>query len=371
MRRSVAVFTALFLSILIAVPSLAAVEVPDTATPVSMQWTQRFIYRFRSETQWYSSSDSPTVEDFYSDNGHMNDQVAVIPCVIFSDSPSGNYYELSNATTYYIEYEVQTRRQSSEFLSYSTNPDFYRFVGKRHVTDLFGDWSSSLVSSPGLDDDNSIPLTFYASNTAVSVVPVDERTYKVTFCFSTGIGVETSNVVALCMPSTGFIAEQPDKFSIITFQAYADPVGDAFDQIQLQIAQQQQQSLDQINGKLDGIGSQLGDLNQSMQGDPNDYQDNTGFDSAAGELEDLESQINDQITSDVTVDGESYEMNGDLIGNYKESFMDRWDPQDYEATAGREIARLFDLFYPYVGVAIFLNLTLAVIMAFLRGRANA
>lgn len=371
MRRSVAVFLALFFSILIAVPSLAAVEVPETAMPVSMQWSPRFIYRFREQTQWYSSSASPSVEDFYPNNGQINDQIAVIPCVIFSDSPSGNYYELTNATTYYVEYEVQTQKQYTEFLSYSTNPDLYRFVGKRQVSDVFGDWSSSLVSSPGLSDDNSIPLSFYATNTAVSVVPVDERTYKVTFCFSTGIGVETSNVVALCMPSNGYIAEQPDKFNIITFQAYADPVGDAFDQIQLQIAQQQQQSLDQINGKLDGIGSQLGDLNQSMQGDPNDYQDNTGFDSAAGELEDLEGQINDQITGNITIDGESYEMDGALIGNYKEGFMDRWDPQDYEASAGREISRLFDLFYPYVGVAIFLNLTLAVILAFLRGRSNA
>lgn len=370
MKRIVAAAICLLLSILIAVP-ISAVEVPATATPISLRWAPRFLYRLRQETNWYSRDTSPTVEDFYTSNGVANDQVAVIPGVIFSDTPSGDYYTLTNATTYYMEYEVQTRRNYSEFVAYSTNPDYYRFVSVDQIPVVFGDWSSSLVSSPGLNDDNSIPLTFYATNTAVSVVEVDTRTYKVTFCFSTGIGIETSSIGAICMPASGFIVEEADTFNIITFNAYADPIGSAFEQIQLQIAQQQQQSLDQINGKLDGIGSQLGDIQDSIVGDSNDYQDDSGFDSAAGDLEDLENQINDQITGNVTIDGQEYEINGDLIGNYQESFLDRWDPQDYEALAGREVARLFELFYPYVGVAIFLNLSLAVILSFLRGRSNA
>lgn len=348
------------LSILLIIPSYA-VTVPENASPVSILWSPRFLYQSRDGSGWVSREVAPLTDEFYPDNGSNNDQIAVWPSIIFSDSPNGTYYTLQDTYTYYMEYEVYI--PNGDLYSFSTNVNSSRLITQDNVLTVFGDFSSSQVSSPGLTDENSVPITDYVSDTAISTSFVDSKTMKVTFAFTTGMGISAFNFAAISMPGTAAFSTQ-NNLRITTFQAYADPIGGVFGQLQLQIAAQQQASLDQMNNKLDNIGNQL-------TGDPDDYQDNSGFDSAAGELEDLEGQINDQITGNVTIDGESYEMDGALIGNYKEGFMDRWDPQDYEASAGREIARLFDLFYPYVGVAIFLNLTLAVILAFLRGRSNA
>lgn len=359
------------LSILLIIPSYAAVMVPDSALEIAMDWSPRFVYRLRSTTQWYSRNTSPLLEEFYSDNGFNNDQIACIPCIIFGSSPSGSFYHLQDAQTYYLEYVISASTTGTSFLSYSTNPDLFRFVTEDNILSVFGDFSSSQVSSSGIDDTNSSPLTFYAANTAISYSANGSKSWKITVAFSTGLGVSDANIVAICMPSVGFL-DAEDNVKITTFKAFADPVGDTFNQLQIQIAKQQQESLDQINGKLDGIGNQIGDIGDQLTGDPNDYLDNSGFDDAAGDLEDLEGQISDQISQDITdSDGNTYEVNGELIGGLKENFFDRWDPQDYEASAGREIARIFELFYPYVGVAIFLNLMLAVILSFLRGRSNA
>lgn len=368
------IFLIFSLSVLLIIPSYAVtsgVTIPESATPISLTWSPRFIYRLNSSAQWFSRNVSPLFEEFYSDNGVADDQIACIPCIIFSDSPSGTYYYLTDATTYYMEYVISTSTTGTAFLSYNTNPDYYKVVIKRDIEEVFGDFSSNQVTSSGLNDTNSRPLTFYASDTAIAIEANGSRTYKVTFAFTTNIGVSNVEAAAICMPSSGYLSNE-DNVKITTFKAYSDPVGDTFNQLQIQIAQKQQESLDQINGKLDGIGTQLGDISDQLTGDPNSYQDNSGFDDAAGDLEDLEGQISDQISQDITdSDGNSYEVNGELIGGLKENFFDRWDPQDYEATVGREIARIFELFYPYVGVAIFLNLMLAVILSFLRGRSNA
>lgn len=367
LKKVFLIFLILSLSVLLIIPSYAAtsgVTIPESATPISLTWSPRFIYRLRTNTQWYSRNVSPLVEEFYSDNGIADDQIACIPCIIFSDSPSGNFYYLADATTYYMEYVISTTKTGTSFMSYNTNPDNFKVVIKRDIDAVFGDFSSNQVTSSGLDEFNSRPLTFYAADTAVAIEATGSKTYKVTFAFTTNIGVNNVEAAAICMPSNGFLSAE-DNVKITTFNAYSDPVGDTFNQLQLQIAQKQQESLDQINGKLDNISDQL-------TGDPNDYQDDSGFDQAAGELEDLENQINDQITQDITDgEGNSYEVNGALIGNLKEDFWDRWQPQDYVPKAGGQLRRIFEHFYPYVGVAIFLNLTLGVILAFLRGRSNA
>lgn len=365
------IFMILSLSVLLIIPSYAAVTVPDSALEISMDWTPRFVYRLRSIANWYSRNTSPLLEEFYSDNGANDDQIACIPCIIFGSSPSGSFYHLQDAKTYYLEYVISASTTGTSFLSYSTNPDLFRFVTEDNVVSVFGDFSSSQVTSSGIDDTNSSPLTFYASNTAISFSANGSKSWKISVAFSTGLGVTDANIVAICMPSVGFL-DAEDNIKITTFKAFADPVGDTFNQLQLQIAKQQQESLDQINGKLDGIGNQLGDIGDQLTGDPNDYQDNSGFNEAAGDLEDIENEINDQIIQDVTLpDGSSHEMNGELIGDLKEDFWDRWQPQDFESVAGAEITRIFSLFYPYVGAAIFINLTLAVILTFFRGRSNA
>lgn len=391
------------LSILIvlslAIPSFAAVspEAPEGATPIVIPWTARYLYRMRSNDQWYSSDHTPTVEDFYAENGVSDDQIAVVPSVVFEKNR--DVYFLQELMTYHMEYIVTSVPDDAiDFWAYNTNINEFRFV--QHSSDVFGNISNSLVSSTGPYNGTFLPHELGITDTAIGITGIGSSSYKIQFTFSTPYDLQNIvQIYGICFPSTGYLSE-PGNFVLTDFVAYSDPRGSYFDQLQLQAAIANMQLLNGIlessvltNEQLSYVGEALGQQNELLQnqnqlinsqnqligqqnsmleGNPNDYQDDSGFDSAAGELEDLENEINDQITQDVTLpDGSSHEMNGELIGDLKEDFMDRWDPQDYEASAGREIARIFDMFYPYVGVAIFLNLTLAVILSFLRGRANA
>lgn len=390
----------ILLLLALTIPSFAAVspEAPEGATPIVIPWTARYLYRMRSNAQWYSSDHTPTVEDFYGDNGVSDDQIAVVPSVVFENNR--NLYFLQDLMTYHMEYIVTSvPADVVDFWAYNTNINEFRFV-PYYRDDVFGNIYNSLVSSAGPYNGTQLPHELGITDIAIGITGIGSSSYKIQFTFSTPVGIEEMyQIYGICFPSTGYLSE-PGKFQLTDFVAYSDPLGSYFEQLQLQASLA---NLELLNGILESstltneqlslvneaigqqnvllenqnqlIGSQnqlIGEQNSMLQGDPNDYQDDSGFESAAGELEDLENEINDQITQDVTLpDGSSHEMNGELIGDLKEDFMDRWDPQDYEASAGREIARIFDMFYPYVGVAIFLNLTLAVILSFLRGRANA
>ena len=374
------------LSILIvlslAIPSFAlSVDPPDGLTEAIIPWVPRYLYRLRSVANWYSRDTSPLMQEFYPEHGLLDDQIMFYPAIIFQDNTTGTGYNLKDFYTYYFEYEISTTDPDIDFWSYSTNSNNFICVHSWDSHAVFGDLSNSQNSSIGPE---GLPLEAYGIESVMSVVPIGSGSYKVQFAFTTPYGIEAEEIVSLIFPSTGYLSEE-GRVNITAFKSYADPAGTVYDEFQAQVAMANFQALAgllesssltneqlaQVNGQIAANQAILEEQSSMLQGDPNDYQDDSGFDSAAGELEDLEGQINDQITGNVTIDGESYEMNGALIGNFKEGFMDRWDPQDYEASAGREIARLFDLFYPYVGVAIFLNLTLAVILAFLRGRSNA
>jgi hypothetical protein len=401
MLKKVYLISLSFLLLLaLTIPSFAAVspEAPEGATPIAIPWTARYLYRMRSNAQWYSSDHTPTVEDFYGDNGVSDDQIAVVPSVVFEKNR--NVYYLQGLMTYHMEYIVSSVPDDAiDFWAYNTNINEFRFVP--HATNVvFGQIENSLVSSDGPYNSTFLFQELGITDTAIGITGIGSSSYKIQFTFSTPLQFDDMyQIYGICFPSTGFLSE-PGNFVLTDFVAYSDPRGSYFDQLQLQatianmellygilengtltneqlsyVGQALGEQIDLIEHQNELINSQngyLGQQNSMLQGDPNDYQDDSGFDSAAGELEDLENEINDQITQDVTLpDGSSHEMNGELIGDLKEDFMDRWDPQDYEASAGREIARIFDMFYPYVGVAIFLNLTLAVILSFLRGRANA
>lgn len=364
----------------LAIPSFAlSVDPPEGLSEAIIPWVPRYLYRLRSVANWYSRDTSPLMEEFYPDHGLLDDQIMFYPAIIFYDN--GSLYNLKDFYTYYFEYEISTTDPDIDFLSYSTNSNNFICVHSWYFHDVFGDLSNSQNSSIGPE---GLPLEAYGIESVMSVVPIGGQSFKVQFAFTTPYGIEAEEIISIIFPSTGYLSEE-GRVNITDFKSYADPAGTVYDEFQAQVAMANLQVLSGLLESSALTNEQLAEVNYLMsenqailqeqssmlQGDPNDYQDDSGFDSAAGELEDLEGQINDQITGNVTIDGESYEMNGALIGNYKEGFMDRWDPQDYEASAGRELARLFDLFYPYVGVAIFLNLTLAVIMAFLRGRSNA
>lgn len=374
------------LSILIllslAIPSFAlSVDPPDGLQEAIIPWVPRYLYRLRSVSNWYSRDTSPLMEEFYPDHGLLDDQIMFYPAIIFYDNTTGLEYILKDFYTYYFEYEISTTDPDIDFLSYSTNSNNFICVHASQSRDVFGNLSNSQNSSIGPE---GLPLEAYGIESVMSVVPIGGQSFKVQFAFTTPYGIEAEEIMSIIFPSTGYLSEE-GRVNITDFKSYADPAGTVYDEFQAQVAMANLQALAgllessaltneqlaQVNEQIAANQAILQEQSSMLQGDPNDYQDDSGFDSAAGELEDLEGQINDQITGNVTIDGESYEMDGALIGNYKEGFMDRWDPQDYEASAGREIARLFDLFYPYVGVAIFLNLTLAVILAFLRGRSNA
>lgn len=382
LKKVLVALTCIVLVICLSVPSFAWEELPEDSSYVSMTWSNRWIYFDTRDNLWVSRERSPTL---WSDNDWNSDLVGTVfgyvtPAVIFSDSPLNNPYTLQSATTYYMEYVVIG---SGALFSYNANPDLYWFVTKDNLSNVFGDWSNSQIHvTDPLNDNYKVPITNVTTDRSYSETAVGSNTYRIRFAFSTNASVTDLNLSAIMMPCTGYFENTDSYMYISSFSAWYDPTGDVYDTIVseginninnnlVDIQNKIDAATNELGGKLDDVNDNLGNINDALQGDPNDYQDNSGFDGAAGELEDIEGQINDQITGNVTIDGESYEMNGALIGNYKESFMDRWNPQDYEATAGRELARLFDLFYPYVGVAIFLNLTLAVIMSFLRGRSNA
>lgn len=364
------------LSILIvlslAIPSFAWSELPEDSSYLNMTWSNRWIYWDRNNSVWYSRNRSPSLLLDNDWNSSLQGSVFsyVTPAIIFSDAPLNDPYILQSATTYYMEYVILG---TEPMFSYNANPDNYWFVTKDNLSNVFGDWSNSQVTvSDPFNNNYKVPITNVTTDRSYSETANGSKSYRIRFAFTTNAGVSDLNLAAIMMPSSGYYENQAANMYISAFTAWYDPTGDIYDTVVAEGINKVNTNLEHIQTQIDGLGSQLGDIQDSIEGDPNDYQDNSGFDSAAGDYEDLENQINDQISGNITLpDGSSIPTNGGVFTGITSWFKNNFSPQDYESSAGNQISRVFEFFLPFVGIPILINLTLAVILSFLRGRSNA
>lgn len=357
--------------------SIAAVDVPTSATPLAVDYYLRFISSQYPYNNWYSSDTSTLMSDWQ--DGSLNDQSPIVyPAVIFSDGFIT--YDLQDTTTYYMQYELTTE-SSNYFFGMTTNASFYKLVPESLLMDLFGQYT--LDETQAVEDPREydlVTLSDVAREITTEVSQIGSNKYRVGLIFSTKNGVAASNFSAMLFTSVGTLDES-DRLEFLSFQAWTDESLSIYE--------------DLINGQLTDINSSIKDLESSVNdaadqahddaedikdglsgihdtliGDP--YQDNTGFNDELDNLKDIEQSIQDAVFNDITAsDGTTIKIDGNVLTNIKNYLVTNFNPQDYDSTAGAQISTVFETFIPYFGIVVWFNLALGLALGFIRGRTDA
>lgn len=143
----------------------------------------------------------------------------------------------------------------------------------------------------------------------------------------------------------------------------------------LKVQQEIKNSVDsgfsEVNGNLEKIDGTLNDIENALVSDPNHTPDTSTLGEDVGELTEVEGQINEAITKPLTLpDGSTIQTDADTLINIRDWLKSYYHAPEYDADVGKEYARVFETFMPYLGSVIFISLLLGLILAFLTGRRN-
>lgn len=92
---------------------------------------------------------------------------------------------------------------------------------------------------------------------------------------------------------------------------------------------------------------------------------NTG---SSDELADLEGDLISDVSTITLPDGSTVSASGNVFEQLDSWLQSEYSPVEFDEDAASIVSELFDTFMPYVGIVIFLNLTLALGISFLSGR---
>lgn len=375
MKKIYAILISCVLIISLAI-SASAIDVPTSATPLAVDYYLRFVFSQYSYTHWYSA-DISTLLDEWQDGTLLDQNPIVYPAVIFGNE--FNDYVLQGTTTYYMQYELTTQSEGY-FYGLSTNAAFYKLVSEPFLNDVFGNYISD--DTQVVDDPRNFhfkSLSEVAREVTTQVNQVGSQTYRVGLIFSTKADIEDSEFRAMLLTSIGTLDEK-DRLEFVSFQAwtdenlsiYEDLVAGKLDDINGSI-QDVGNKVDEVGDKVDQAADQitgaLDDLNDTMVGDP--IEDNTGFSEQLTELKDIEDEIQDTVFNNITADNVTIAFDGDVLTNIRHYLVNKFDPQDFEASVGTQIAAIFEIFMPYVGIVVWFNLALGLALGFVRGRTDA
>lgn len=133
--------------------------------------------------------------------------------------------------------------------------------------------------------------------------------------------------------------------------------------------------LDDIKGAINDAADQahqdslteqswLEQIQQAIAGGTEDHP-NTGI---SDELKDLEGDIITDVSTVTLPNGITVSASGNIFEQLDSWIQSEYSPVEFDEDAASIVSELFDTFMPYVGIVIFLNLTLALGISFLSGR---
>lgn len=370
MRRLFVILISFCLLVSLTLPALAWESLPDTVEPIVTNWVPRFIYYNNERSIWFSRNRSPS-NNYWNSNSldtGISDTSMVVPSVLLVDSTLSSVYTFEGATTYYIEFTYKASAAANEWLDFSTNPNTWYFVPSDNISTIYGDISSDQVTVPEPDVSLMYKLSTLCSDVSITNTMLDTLTVRIRVAFRTNNQVDQLSLSGLYMPISA-MTEFNGNFTINQFAGWIDPDGGTYDQVVVEGLVNINNTLEDINAAVDSFRS---DINNTLTGDPSDYQDNSGVFDVVDDLTDKEDEINDLIYTPVTLpDGTIVNIDSNTLNNFKDYIYSHYDPVDYDSSVGSELTKVFETFMPYVGVVVFLNLMLGAVLAFLRGRSNA
>lgn len=370
-RIIIALISCILIASLVSI-SVFSIEVPSTASPLTVPIKPRFIFSNYPYTQWYVSNTTSLVDDWQY--GELNDQSPIIaPGIIFTEDQDEATYYLKDTTTYYFQYELTTNN-STPFFGISTNAEIYRAVPNFMITEIFGDISVD-TTQVGRDFRNYLDwcpeIKDISRNIDTQVTQFGSAKYRIQFVFSTKSGIEDDKFCGMLLFSNGSIDED-DRLEFISVQAWSDESLSIYEELVSGQLKDINDSINNVNGSIidgfDGIQESLDDLNDTLIGP--EVNVDPSLDNATDELEDLQSEV-DRLISNQTHNDESFAVNTGSLDTIKNYIFSNYHPEDYNGDVGSEISKVFNLFMPYVGIVVWINLTLGVALSFIRGHQDA
>lgn len=133
--------------------------------------------------------------------------------------------------------------------------------------------------------------------------------------------------------------------------------------------------LDDIKGAINDASDQahqdslaeqswLQQIEAALNGGTEDHPDTDSSDELAG----IEGDIMDNVSSVTLPNGTTISASSNVFEQLDDWIKTEYSPVEFDEDASSVFTELFDVFMPYVGIVIFLNLTLALGISFLSGR---
>lgn len=370
-RIIIAIISCILIASLVSI-SVSAIDVPTTASPLDIPISTRFVFSQYPYTNWYVGTSTPSIDDWQY--GELNDQSPIIvPGLIFTEENELADFILEDTTTYYLQYELQTDN-GTPFFGLATNAEIYRAVPDNLMMEVFGNVhdTSTQVGNDFRNYLDHLPeLKDISRNVDTEITQIGSNKFRVKFVFSTKAGVSTSRYCGMLLNCNGTL-DSNDRLSFISVQAWSDETLSIYE--------------DLVSGKLSDIESSINDVNSSiingfdgLQGSLDSIEDSLigpevetdpSLDNATDELEDLQAEV-DRLISNQTHNDESFAVNTGSLDTIKNYIFSNYHPEDYSGDVGSEISKVFNLFMPYVGIVVWINLTLGVALSFIRGHQDA
>lgn len=357
---------------LLILPISAAIEVPSSASSLTVDIKPRFIFANYPYSTWYVSNTTPLIDDWQY--GELNDQSPIVaPGIIFTEDQDEATYMLKDTTTYYFQYELTTNN-NTPFFGISTNAEIYRAVPNFMITEVFGDISVD-TTQVGRDFRNYLDwcpeLKDISRNIDTQVTQFGSSKYRIQFVFNTKSGVEAQKLCGMLLFSNGLLDED-DRLEFISVQAWSDESLSIYEELVSGQLKDINDSINDLNGTIvdgfEGLQGTLEDMNDTIVG-PEVNVDPT-LNNSSSELEDLQAEV-DRLISNQTHNDESFSVNTGSLDNIKNYIFSNYHPEDYSGIVGSEISKVFNMFLPYVGVVVWINLSLGVALSFIRGHQDA
>lgn len=372
MKRIIIAFISCILIASLISLTVSAIEVPSSASPLSVPIKPRFIFANYPYTQWYVSNTTTLLDEWQY--GELMDQSPIIsPGIIFTEDQDEATYMLQDTTTYYFQYELTTTNNIAIY-GLSTNAEIYRAVPNFMITEVFGDITES-GTQVGRDFRNYLDwcpeLKEISRNIDTEVTQIGSSKFRIKFVFSTKSGIEDDKFCGMLLFSNG-VLQISDRLEFISVQAWSDESLSIYEELVSGQLKDINDSINNVNGSIidgfDGIQESLDDLNDTLIGP--EVNVDPSLDNATDELEDLQAEV-DRLISNQTHNDESFSVNTGSLDTIKNYIFSNYHPEDYNSDVGSEISKVFNLFMPYVGIVVWINLTLGVSLSFIRGHQDA
>lgn len=163
-------------------------------------------------------------------------------------------------------------------------------------------------------------------------------------------------------------SSEPAFFSVesCTVEAYYD-----YDQTTYQsmVYNQQTAIKNAIEEGFKDTNASLDEINNTLTGDGEYTPPDPELNSSISDLSDKEDELNELITAPIELpDGTVIQTDANSIESIKLYIQTAYDAPEYDATAGQQYSKVFEVFMPYLGTVVFLSLFLGLGIAFLTGR---